>query len=164
MQRVRPGTANGAARRAARPAADMAAARATTPVCAPSGHDGFAAAAGAPPALPADGVDKRRRWSRAAKLAVVAEASGPTTNMSAVARRHGLTPTHLYRWKKELGLLVAAAPAPAAAADGPATTAGEADNADARFIEVQLLNGRRLKVPATIDATVLANIINALDT
>jgi len=168
MQRARPGT--GASKRAARHGEDIAPA----PVCAPSGHEAVADGAPAParpsPALPSsalsdEGLDKRRRWSRAAKLAVVAEASGPTTNMSAVARRHGLTPTHLYRWKKELGLLLGTARADAEAADGPATTAaGEIEATDARFIEVQLLNGRRLKVPADIDAAVLANLIKALDT
>ncbi len=74
-------------------------------------------------------------------------------------------PTHLYRWKKELGLLLGTARADAEAADGPATTAaGEAETTDARFIEVQLLNGRRLKVPADIDAAVLANLIKAVET
>ena len=47
-------------------------------------------------------ADTRRRWSREEKLAIVKEASVPCTNISAVARRHGIKPALLYRWKKEL--------------------------------------------------------------
>ena len=45
----------------------------------------------------------RRRWSREEKLAIVEEASGACVNVSAVARRHGIKPALLYRWRKELG-------------------------------------------------------------
>ena len=45
----------------------------------------------------------RRRWLREEKLAIVEEASGPCVNISAVARRHGIKPALLYRWRKEFG-------------------------------------------------------------
>ena len=45
--------------------------------------------------------ETRRRWSAAEKEAIVAEASGPCTNVSAVARRHGIKPPLLFRWLKE---------------------------------------------------------------
>ncbi len=37
-------------------------------------------------------ADTRRRWSAAEKAAIVAEASGRRSNISAVARRHGINP------------------------------------------------------------------------
>ena len=109
-------------------------------------------------------TDKRRRWSVAEKLAVIAEASGPTTNMSAVARRHGITPTQLYRWKRDFRV------GPASADLTPVHIAGLSDPADLaaslddRLIEIHLVNGRRIKVPETIDAETLSRIIKAIDT
>ena len=47
-------------------------------------------------------AETRRRWSREEKLAIVEEASGLSVNISAVARRHGIKPALLYRWRKEL--------------------------------------------------------------
>lgn len=46
-------------------------------------------------------AETRRRWSEAEKAAIVAEASGPCTNVSAVARRHDIKPPLLFRWMKE---------------------------------------------------------------
>ena len=57
-------------------------------------------------------AETRRRWSQAEKTAIVVEASAPCTNVSAVARRHGIKPALLFRWKKES----AAARAPSATA------------------------------------------------
>ena len=48
-------------------------------------------------------AETRRRWSLKEKRSIVAEASGFCTNISVVARRHGIKPALLYRWKKELG-------------------------------------------------------------
>jgi transposase len=41
----------------------------------------------------------RRRWSTARKAAIVAELREPGATLSAVARRHGLSPGLLYRWR-----------------------------------------------------------------
>ena len=47
-------------------------------------------------------ADTRRRWSAAEKAAIVAEASGSCPNISAVARRNGINPSLLFRWRKAL--------------------------------------------------------------
>jgi len=41
----------------------------------------------------------RRRWSVARKASIVAELREPGATLSAVARRHGLSPGLLYRWR-----------------------------------------------------------------
>jgi transposase len=41
-------------------------------------------------------VERRRRFSVEQKLAVLAEATAPGANVSAVARRHGLVPAQVY--------------------------------------------------------------------
>lgn len=45
-------------------------------------------------------TETRRRWSEAETQAVVAEADRPGVNISAVARRHGIKPSLLFRWRR----------------------------------------------------------------
>jgi len=46
-------------------------------------------------------ADVRRRWSDEEKQAIVAEAAFPGANVSAVARRHGIKPSLLFRWRRK---------------------------------------------------------------
>src|ERR1700724_4888506 len=52
-------------------------------------------------------VERRRRYSVEQKLAVLTEATAPGANMSEVARRHGLVPAQVYKWRRlaELGVI-----------------------------------------------------------
>jgi transposase len=45
-------------------------------------------------------AETRRRWSDAEKQAIIAEAARPYANISAVARRHGIKPSLLFRWRR----------------------------------------------------------------
>lgn len=55
-----------------------------------------------PVAPPVQG--QRRRFSDAQKLAIVAEAAEPGIIDSTVARRHGVTPSMISRWRAEFGM------------------------------------------------------------
>ena len=46
------------------------------------------------------GVGRRRRWSDQEKGRIVADSYAPGAVVSAVARRHDLTPQHLFGWRK----------------------------------------------------------------
>ena len=46
------------------------------------------------------GVDRRRRWSNEAKGRIVAESYMPGAVVSEVARRHDMSPQHLFAWRK----------------------------------------------------------------
>jgi transposase len=46
------------------------------------------------------GIGRRRRWSDEAKGRVVAESYDPGAVASEVARRHDITPQHLFAWRK----------------------------------------------------------------
>jgi transposase len=52
-------------------------------------------------------VERRRRFSLEQKLAVLAEAAAPGAVISEVARRHGLLPAQLFKWRRlaALGVL-----------------------------------------------------------
>lgn len=54
-------------------------------------------------------VQRRRRWSVAEKLEILAEAEQPGMSMSYVARKHGIAATQIFKWKKlkEAGALAA---------------------------------------------------------
>ena len=46
------------------------------------------------------GAGRRRTWSDEEKAAIVAESDGPGTSISAVARRHGLSASQLFTWRR----------------------------------------------------------------
>jgi transposase len=47
------------------------------------------------------GVERRRRWSVADKLRIVAEADEPGAKVAEVARRHEITRSILWTWRKQ---------------------------------------------------------------
>ena len=46
------------------------------------------------------GVGRRRRWSNADKGRIVGESFAPGAVVSEVARRHEISPQHLFAWRK----------------------------------------------------------------
>jgi len=48
------------------------------------------------------GKGKRREWPREIKAAIVAECYAGGERVGAVARRHGLDPSQVYAWRKDL--------------------------------------------------------------
>jgi len=46
------------------------------------------------------GAGRRREWSAAQKAAIVAESYSGVASVCDVARRHGLTPTQLFTWRR----------------------------------------------------------------
>lgn len=45
-------------------------------------------------------VQRRRRWSSQEKLAIVEESELPGMSVSAVARKHGVSPSLLFTWRR----------------------------------------------------------------
>ena len=132
-------------------------------------------------------AETRRRWSETEKQVIVAEAARPDANISAVARRHGIKPSLLFRWRRMARNAPRATPEPAfipvtlalppAGAEPPAPEAvrGAADarasspsseaaqhRADSR-IEIELSNGRLVRFGADVDAGALKRILDILD-
>lgn len=112
-------------------------------------------------------AETRRRWSRAEKLAVVAEIAG--ASVSAVARRHGIASSLVFRWRRELGggvkmskreagtvFVPVALPAPVVA---PVTAAVPGGG----VIEIKLVSGCRVRVDASVDLNALKRVIAVLD-
>jgi transposase len=129
-------------------------------------------------------VERRRRFSVEQKLAVLAEAMAPGANISAVARRHGLLRAQVYKWRRLAELEVIGVPGaselpsfvaveitkdvpslpapvvedkPAAADDAP-----RRQRKTAGLIEIELENGRRVRVDRDVDAAALERVLAVL--
>ena len=94
-------------------------------------------------------------------------------SVSAVARRHGIAPSLLFRWRRDFAeaarvvipaFIPLALPAPAEATDRDRCRRLCA-TAESRcgFIEIDLAGGRRLRVDGTVDTGVLKRVIDALE-
>ncbi len=119
-------------------------------------------------------AETRRVRSVEEKLAIVAEASKGYRNASAVARRHGIKPSLLFRWKKQFSVKPVrestSAPmffAPIALglpSPGPDVAIAPSGPRQQSIIEIEVAGGRKLRVGADIDAVALKRIIAALET
>ena len=113
-------------------------------------------------------MEGRRRWSRAEKLAMVAEIG--SGSVSAVARRHSIASSLLFRWRRELGRAVASAAAPppmeggfiAVALPAPSVPQNSGSGGEST-IEIVLGGGRRVIVGKDFDAAALKRVIAALE-
>ena len=127
-------------------------------------------------------VERRRRFSVEQKLAVLREATVAGASMSAVARRHGLLPAQVYKWRRlaELGVPgaselpsfvaveiaqeVRSLPAPVSAKK-PTAGAGASRRRrrkKAGLIEIELEGGRRVRVDRDVDAAALERVLDVL--
>jgi transposase len=128
-------------------------------------------------------IERRRRFSLEQKLRVLAEASAPGAVISAVARRHGLLPAQVFKWRRlaalgvidipgasELPSFVAVEVAEEAAAHevaaaGVPATMQPAFPGQSRsgVIEIELGGGRCVRVVGDVDAEALRRVLDVLD-
>jgi transposase-like protein len=85
------------------------------------------------------GVARRRRFPMDQKLAVVAETMQPGMSISYVARRHGLSPSLVFRWRR----LMSEGGKQAIRADEDVVPASEARKLEDRVRELERLLGRK---------------------
>jgi transposase len=85
------------------------------------------------------GVARRRRFSTDLKLAVVAETMQPGMSVSDVARRHGLSPSLVFRWRR----LMSEGGKEAVRADDAVVPASEVRRLEERVRELERLLGRK---------------------
>ena len=114
------------------------------------------------------GVERRRRWTDEAKLAILGEVGVNGWTVTDVARHHEVTRQHIYQWRGELrrkGLWPAAnsarfLPVEMAAAPDVTTEPG----GTAVEITVVLRNGRQLRCPDGIGDAGLVRLVRLLET
>ena len=130
--------------------------------------------------------ERRRRWSFEDKARIVEETLAPNVSVCAVARRHGVAQGLLFTWRRQaregqlggpdpapLFVPIAAAPesppaVPALAAparptsDNTASPSRRARRRRTGVIEIELGDGRRLRVDRDVDAEALRRVLDAL--
>jgi transposase len=121
------------------------------------------------------GEGRRRKWALADKMALVAEMAA-TDNISELARRHGLRPSQLFTWRRELRYAAEAtapppfvpaivAPAPVIVADAlPPPGQGRRtrrSRGTTTAIELEI-DGVSVKIARDADAKIIATVIEAL--
>jgi len=120
--------------------------------------------------LSAADAARRRHWNDADKLGIVRESFAGHRQVSATARRHGISRSLLTVWRRqyrsgEFGGERSPAFIPltlSAAASVPAAPAPLPSNPEAK-VEIALRNGRRLVVPANVEPEALARLLPVLE-
>ena len=85
------------------------------------------------------GVARRRRFTAEQKLAIVEETMRPGMSISYVARRHGLSPSLVFRWRR----LMTDGGREAVRADDDVVPASEARRLEERVRELERVLGRK---------------------
>ncbi len=104
------------------------------------------------------GRKHRRQWSVAEKRRIVAEATRPGTNKAALARRHGISDSQLYSWRKVLGNETPTPFLPVIT--DPALS--RKDDATSGSIDIILSNGHRLIVSGSVNPGHVERLLHAL--
>ena len=105
------------------------------------------------------GVARRRRFSTEQKLAVVEETMQPDMSISYVARRHGLSPSLVFRWRR----LMSDGGREAVRADDGVVPAAELRRLEERVRDLERMLGRKtLEVEILKEALELARAKKAI--
>ena len=103
------------------------------------------------------GPERRRRWSVEQKQAIIAAAFGPGAVVRDVARQADVTPSLIYRWRRDLRAAangfaqVLVAPA----GDGVAAPAVPA-------LEIEFAENARVRIPASVSPALAAAVVAAM--
>ena len=125
------------------------------------------------------GREGRRRWSTADKLRIVAETQEPGVLIRAVAARHDVCASLLFTWRRQAreGVLTAASemamfvpvqmtgPSPAASVPSnpaPHSVSPLRSASASGLIEIELGNGRQVRVGSDVNLGALRRVLAAL--
>ncbi|MGH1590376.1 IS66-like element accessory protein TnpA [Methylobacterium phyllosphaerae] len=107
-------------------------------------------------------------WTPEEKRAILDEAESTTASISSVARRHGLTPSLLIRWRREAwdeerpAALPVPPPFVPLALPAPVGLPTRNQDPPSGAIEVELADGHRLRAEAGTDLALVRNLLAAL--
>jgi transposase len=114
------------------------------------------------------GAGRRRRWSDQVKGRIVAESYAAGAVVSEVARRHGISPQHLFGWRKAARAGLLSLPAeeaplfvPVVTEPRPAGTAAEAATRSSTTITIEI-GGAVVRAAAGIDPVWLRDVLRAV--
>jgi len=109
------------------------------------------------------GVERRRRWSREAKLRILAETDQPGVRIGDVARRHDIYPAQIRLWRHTFGHFSAATFLPVQLVEEKCSEQAPVASPASVAVEILLRDGRSLKVPADLDRRLLTSLIACVE-
>jgi transposase len=108
--------------------------------------------------LDASPATPRRRWSASAKERIVAAASEPGANVSAIARTHGLSPQQVFTWRRQ----AARKPREKDMRTGPSFAMVAVDGVDSGGMVEIAIGGVTLRIGPTVPAARVKEILQAV--
>jgi len=112
------------------------------------------------------GPGRRRRWSDEVKGRIVAESFAPGAIVSEVARRHGISPQHLFAWRKAARAGALSLPAEAAPLFVPVVTDLQGEGGmpvpDSRGAITIEIGGVVVRAPRGADPAWLRDVLRAV--
>jgi transposase len=116
------------------------------------------------------GVGRRRTWPAEQKLRIVAESYADGETVSAVARRHGLTPQQLFGWRRAAGRPAVTgsgehgpAFAPVIVEGAPCRASVVPPSAGSRMSAIEIVIGATtVRVPPGVDVATLRAVLGAV--
>jgi len=114
------------------------------------------------------GTGRRRRWSTDAKAAIVAESFAPGASVSAVARRHDVSPSLLFLWRRQTTRAQVAERGDRGMPPGFVPVAitgcrGQLPSEEQALIEIEV-GAVRIRVRGTVDRRALCEVLAAVGT
>ncbi len=116
------------------------------------------------------GVERRRRWSSAEKLQILREASAAGSSIGVVARRHDISRSQIYQWRRAFrsGRLRSEALAvvdflPVEVCDEEKENVAEAPTCSEFVISIDLDHGRTLRFSSSLPSGEIKRLITAVE-
>jgi transposase len=118
------------------------------------------------------GVERRRRWSSEEKLELLREASAPGSSVGAVARRHDISRSQIYQWRRafragrlrsESFAVVDFLPVEVCDDGGDGAPSADETSSPAIMISVELRHGRALRFPSNLPCHEVRRLVVAVE-
>jgi len=119
------------------------------------------------------GVERRRRWSSEEKLGILREASAPGSSVGAVARRHDISRSQIYQWRRafrsgrlrsESFAVVDFLPVEVCGDDEAGESPVDEEASSGCLISIELRHGRTLRLPSTLPCHEIRRLVAAVET
>ena len=118
------------------------------------------------------GVERRRRWSSEEKLEILREASAPGSSVGAVARRHDISRSQIYQWRRafrsgrlrsESFAVVDFLPVEVCSEDEAGESPVDEEVSSGCMVSIELRHDRTLRFPSTLPCHEIQRLVVAVE-
>ncbi len=118
------------------------------------------------------GVERRRRWSSEEKLEILREASAPGSSVGAVARRHDISRSQIYQWRRafrsgrlrsESFAVVDFLPVEVCSEDEAGKSPVDEEVSSGCMVSIELRHDRTLRFPSTLPCHEIQRLVVAVE-